>query len=299
MGKTLATGALAELAKDAVIGEELDAIFGMPAGDIDLSNPDEETVVPEPKVVEEPVEEEKEDEEEEEKDETEVTSPVAPVIVTVDPNEALVNALRLAFPAQQIQAPLAPVKQMTQEEIDVALNVWKATPEWIAKFENPETRVTALEEQSRGIARQAATMSNVLLQEREQAQQAQLAPLLQAQQQATVKEWRDDFDSAYPQLAKPEFTPILKLVTDNLKAQNFVPKDRAHAFETIAAATASLLSGVNPTFKLEAPKSRTPTKTTMPKLPTTTAGGGGGAGGKPKTPTGSTGNRSKGVEVFD
>jgi len=306
MPAPLTTGAVAELVKSSTVagGTDLDDIFDVDVKEPDLSKPDVVTNVPETKEVEETTEVSDKDETvEEDVDTTETETPTTqttpepvsvPVVYSPD---ALVEALKKAFPTQA--APVQPAKVYTPEEINKALNVWEPDSEWIARYTNPETQVAALREMRDGMAKQTLTMANVLMQEELGKFQSQLQPVAEAQRENSVKQWRSDFDTSYPQLADPKFEPALKLITDSLKAQNFVPASKEHAFQTIAVAAEKLISGMDPAFKLDVPKTTGKTKTIMPKLPTTTAGGGGGAGGKPQAAKSATGNRSTGIEVFD
>ena len=62
-----------------------------------------------------------------------------------------------------------PPKEMTVQEAKRLLNVWEPTPEWLAKYDNIETRDQAIAEQRDGLIRQADTIMRYRMNEMQQA----------------------------------------------------------------------------------------------------------------------------------
>ena len=62
-----------------------------------------------------------------------------------------------------------PQKEMTRRGGTKLLNVWEPTKEWLAKYDNLETRDQAIAEQRDGLIRQADTIMRYRMNEMQQA----------------------------------------------------------------------------------------------------------------------------------
>lgn len=213
--------------------------------------------------------------------------------------EAL-NNLAASLPKKETPAP----KQLTQEELDAALNKYEVSDELLAKLDNPETRKEALREIAGGAAKEGATLATILMNEQMGELRNQIAPILHAQAQAQLEKQRNDFLSEYPALNDEAFTPIIEIAAAQLQKEGKVPKTVTEARQLLAERAGGLIKKVNPAFDVKAKsaqqKQATQKTTTVPRQATgTPKAGGGGGGGSSKTATPAERNRSAGVEVFD
>lgn len=193
------------------------------------------------------------------------TKPAAPPLVDAAALAAQFGqVLSQHLPQQkQEQAPLSP------EEAKKLLKVWEPDEKWLTDFDNLESRKAAIAAMRDGVVQQAAVLAQHYVQE----MQAQLHPQLQAVQQFQAQQREQRFHSAHPALAKPEFTPIVQAVAQNLvqKGQRF--NDEKSLFDAIANGVESVFKAHNPEFKL------TGQKPAAGGIPVTTPGSGSAAGG--------------------
>jgi hypothetical protein len=86
------------------------------------------------------------------------------------PSSPTVDARALAHEfgsviGQHFQPQQAPPRQITPEEARKLLNVWEPSNEWLAKYDNLETRTSALAELRDGLIRQADTIAQYRMRE--------------------------------------------------------------------------------------------------------------------------------------
>lgn len=189
--------------------------------------------------------------------------------------------------------PVAPEPaRLTPEQIQQKLNVWMPTKEWIAKFDNLETRDAAIAEQRDGLIRQADTIAQLRMQEMQTANDAKYAPVLayMEQQEAIARESR--FDSAYDVLAKPELKPLIGAVAKSMAERGMTFNDEKTMFDALAKEVETVIKVGTPTFTLNAAGAAQPKTKTNGRapnaIPVTSGGGGGGGGGQGKPPAAST-----------
>lgn len=187
--------------------------------------------------------------------------------------------LRKSMPPPAVPAQ----KELSQEEMETALNKFKVTPEWIARYDNLETRSAAMQEMVDGTARHADTIAQARLMQQNKQWEERFTPLIEQQRQQAAVETEKAFHAAYPDLAKPELAPVVGAIVQSLSASGQKFSKRSEFFDAVA-------NGVDGVFKAHNPEYK-PTRTKVPvannSLPLTTPGaGGGGGGGQPATTTG-------------
>ncbi len=165
--------------------------------------------------------------------------------------------------------------QLTPEEAKKLLNVWDPTPEWIAKFDNLETRNAAIAEMRDGLIKHADTISQHRLKELQSALEEKFAPALERIRQMDERAAEERFDKAFPQLAKPTLRPLIQAVAKNLADKGKKFDDEASMFAAIASGAEAVIKETNPDFKLTAGSSPAPKKNSN-AIPVTTPGAGGG-----------------------
>jgi hypothetical protein len=192
-----------------------------------------------------------------------------------------------------------PQREMTVEEAKKLMSVWEPTKEWLAKYDNLETREQAIAEQRDGLIRQTDTLMRYRMQEMMQQMEQQYAPALEMvrQQEARAGEWR--FAQAFPQLNRQELRPLLFSVAQSYLANGSRFNSERELFTAIARGVESVIKVSNPQFSLESngttgavPQGRR-TGHTAGALPVTTPGAGGGGMRGPGPP------KPRGLAIFD
>lgn len=172
--------------------------------------------------------------------------------------------------------------KLTPEQIKAKLNVWEPTKEWLAKYDNLETREAAIAEQRDGMIRQSDTIAQLRMQEMQGALDAKYAPVLafMQQQEATARETR--FDTAFPVLGKPELKPLIGAVAKSMADRGMTFNDEKSLFEAVAKEVETVIKVGNPAFTISAVGAAKPKSTgrSPNSIPTTSGGGGGGGGGQ-------------------
>jgi hypothetical protein len=216
---------------------------------------------------------------------------------------AQVDARQLAAEFGQVigQHFQPPRQQISVEEAKRILNVWEPTPEWLAKYDNLETRNQAIAEQRDGLIRQADTIMQYRMREMQQMMEERYAPVVHhmRQQEARAGEWR--FAQSYPQLNNPALRPLLFSVAQNLLAAGARFRSEGEMFQAIARGVESVIKVSNPQFSLEAaaasngkPVGQSGGQRPVGSLPVTTPGAGGGGGPKGPAPV-----KPRGLAIFD
>jgi hypothetical protein len=224
----------------------------------------------------------------------------------VAPAAPQVNARELAAEFGQVigQHFQPPPKEISQAEAKRLLNIWEPTKEWLAKYDNIETRDQAIAEQRDGLIKQADTLMRYRMGEMQRAMEERFSPALQHMQaeQARAGEWR--FSQAFPQLNKVELRPLLFSVAQSILASGARFSGEAELFTAIARGVESVIKVSNPQFSLEAngnggrgvavPQVGKRTGPTAGSIPVTTPGAGGSGGTKGTGPP-----KPRGLAIFD
>lgn len=235
--------------------------------------------------------------------EPEVTEPVTeakPPVVTVDAAElakSFGDVLAERFPKAPTPAEKT-VDTLTPEESKRLLNVWEPTPEWLKKYDNLDTRAEAIAEQRDGMVKHVDTISQFRLREIRKEMEGKFGPALTYMEEARERETVSRFNVAYPQLADPALGGLIKTVTTDLQKQGKKFTVEKDLFDEVAKGVEAVIKVGNPDFKLTAGSSPAkPTKkgSSPNSIPVTTPGAGGGTAAiKP-----ATGNKPRGLAIFD
>lgn len=216
-----------------------------------------------------------------------------PTPVHLDPT-AFAEALRAAGfgQPQQQQQQIAPERQLTQEEIDQQLGVWKATDEWNKRLLDPDTQAAAIAEMQGATIRQAVLMSRHLEADlRQKAIQEALAPVmaqlekaqpaLQQAEQLRSEQVIKTFHARHPLLADPKLAPIIKQSYAAVRASGQQFATQEQAFDAIANTATEVIRAVKPDFgQPTAPVQQQQQQQQPPAVPPPTGGAtGGGSGG--------------------
>lgn len=197
-------------------------------------------------------------------------------------------------------------RQMTPDEEAEYFRVYnptKSRPDFFKKFFNlgdDADEMTVKERQElfadmqQGLVRQSATAAAYMIKQLEAQFEQRYAPLMEHYQQAQAKEIRDSFNGAYPALADPKFSALLRAKAESLRDKSF--PTREEYFKVLAESTAADIKAIVPDFDLGAGASKSkPTPGTTPRTPRTSVGGSGGAGGGGAKPA----TRDKSADIFE
>lgn len=199
----------------------------------------------------------------------------------------------------------APPKEITVEEAKRLLNVWEPTKEWLARYDNLETRDQAIAEQRDGLIRQADTIMRYRMNEMQQAMEQRYGPVIGYMQQQEAAAGEHRFSQAYPQLNHPGMRPLLFSVAQSILHSGTRFSGERELFTAIARGVESVIKVSNPQFSLEsngangqgaaAPAGTRRTGHTPGAIPVTTPGSGGGGGGQKGTGP----PKPRGLAIFD
>ena len=230
--------------------------------------------------------------------------PQEPSTAQAGPPPAVVDARALASEFGQVigQHFQPPPKEMTAEEAKRLLNVWEPSKEWLAKYDNLESREQALAELRDGLIRQSDTITQYRLREMMGQMQQAYGPVVQYMQQMEAKSGEARFREAYPELGVDGVRPLLFAVSQNLLAQGVPFRSEAELFAAIAGGVEAVIKVSNPEFKLNggnrgvAPNVRRKSGPPVAAggIPVTTPGSGGGGGMK-----GPALAKPRGLAIFD
>lgn len=188
----------------------------------------------------------------------------------------------------QPQAPVAPAEvQLTPEELDKKLGVWKADDAWVAKVRDPDTMVQAILEMREGTLRQALFTVGAYLKDhyqpdiekRLEAIGQTIQPVQEMAQKQADKETWEAFTTRHPTLADPKFKKLNHWAFTEVRNSGVKFNSREEIFDAIAAKTTEVIREVNPAFgQPGAPAQPVTTATPVTQLPPPTAGASGSAG---------------------
>jgi hypothetical protein len=193
-----------------------------------------------------------------------------------------------------------PQRQISVEEAKKLLNVWEPVPEWLAKYDNMDTRAQALAELRDGFIRQADTITQYRLRELQEQIEERIAPWVAhgRRQEALAGEWR--FTQRFPQLGDPSFRPLLFSVAQSMLAGGARFRNEEEMFNMLAKGVEGMMKLSNPAFSLEAGASSGGRPVggmqgrPVGALPVTTPGSGGGSGNRAPTAA-----KPRGLAIFD
>jgi hypothetical protein len=221
------------------------------------------------------------------------TPPAAP---TVDV-EKLAKAFGQELRTQQGEKEKKGVDDLTPEEAAKILNVWQPSKEWIAKFDNLDTREAALKELRDGVVKNSDTITQHRLKELSDAVDTKYGGVVEFMQNYQNEQTEKRFTEKYQQLADPTTMKIVKAVADDLVKNGKKFDDEASLFKALAEGTEAVIKVHNPNFKLSAgsnPATKTKTGQSSGSIPVTTPGAGGGTGGK-----GGDTAKPRGLAIFE
>src|SRR4029077_8482347 len=154
----------------------------------------------------------------------------------VAPAAPQVNARELAAEFGQVigQHFQPPRKELSQEEAKRLLNFWEPTKEWLAKYDNIETREQAIAEQRDGLMKQADTIMRYRMGEMQRAMEERYSPVVTYMQQQGAQGGEHRFAQAFPQLNKVELRPLLFSVAQSMLASGARFNGEQELFTAIA-----------------------------------------------------------------
>lgn len=230
-----------------------------------------------------------------------VETPPAPAAPTVDA-AALAKSLGAeiagAMRQQQQSEPAKrkTVDDLTPEEAEKLLNVWKPTKEWTTKFDNLETRDEAVKEMRDGVVKHNDTIGQYRIREALDGVHAQYKPVLEFMQRYENEQAEKRFNTAHPELAKPEYKKVVEAVANDLQRQGKKFDSEKELFDELSKGVEAVFKVSNPNFKLSAgsnPAAKTTKGQSTNGIPVTTPGAGGGGGGK-----GNDAEVKRGIAIF-
>jgi len=200
--------------------------------------------------------------------------PPAPqkVELTEDTIKALVGSL--PGPPALAAAP-QPERQMTQEELDKAMNVFRVTPQHMKALGLSEEAAEYMNEIVTGAVRQAVTMAMLAQRKLQTDLEGRLTPLQKYMNEANEQKLRAEFFSKHEDLKDVE--TLVEAVYSRLSTSGVQFKTKDEAFKAIADQTRQLLAKLRPVGQGGGGDGGTATKPAN-KMSTVTTGGRGGAG---------------------
>lgn len=200
---------------------------------------------------------------------------------TVDPT-AIATAVTQALAQHQGSQQQA---QPARSDADLAkeLNVFTATPELyksILGVDAQPEQVAALNNAFQGVAKQAVTIAQVLMQRELSSIRSELAPYITHTRDAAAKEQVTLFETEFPQLKNHKH--VYELVYNQVKASGQKFPDAASARKFVGEQTLAFLAKSNIPLSSSQP-STSPTRTaaqpqSRPMAPTSVGGRSGGSG---------------------
>lgn len=174
--------------------------------------------------------------------------------------------------------------ELSQEEREKLIDLWEPTKDWLTKYDNLETREEALREMRNGMAKSAATISKLRVDELKEELNGTLEETRAYLRDMQNKAAEERLAEAYPDLVKPELDLIVKAVTKQLIEGGAKFANEKALFDALAEGVTSVMhAGGATNFKLSSGSNpvnkQTKAKTNPNAIPVTTPGAGGQAGG--------------------
>ena len=204
------------------------------------------------------------------------------------------DALGKHFPKSADQASAQP-KQLTPEEAKKLLNVWEPDDAFLQEFDNIDSKKAAIAKMRDYFIKQADTLAQVRMQDMQERMEKQLETkyghISKHYEAESAKGRQTRFETKYPDLAKPELSPLLQAVATGLQAQGKTFDSEESLFDELAKGVEAVIKVNNPEFKLTAAQAAA-IKQQPNRIPVTTPGSGGAASGTGKPASGSKGPKA-------
>jgi hypothetical protein len=204
------------------------------------------------------------------------------------------NQMAAAF---RPQAPQAAQQQMSQEDMDKALRVFKPTAKHIERLfnsDNLEDQVAVLSEILASQSEHTQTVMGYAMRMQQEQISQQYSPVLQMVEKQKMSQFVGGVIGQYPALKGHD--RLVEQAIQTLKAQGYQPASGADAARAIAGQVESLIKTVNPNFSVSARPNQQRQQTTMPAM----ASLGGGNTGRASGAAGSRGGKKEAFnEIWD
>jgi len=176
-------------------------------------------------------------------------------------------------------------KQLTPEEIDAQLQVWKPSEDLYDRLSAPETRGAAFIEMRDGIMRQALTAVQHMLGSETGKIREEFAGVQTFAQEQRATKLREQFTTTYPALQKYE--KIMPMVSAALEKSGYKPQSVEEGFKKLADEAAKVIKeNFDPEFDLASKPNDQSGQNGQP--PMSTAPQRGGQGGASSTKSGAS-----------
>lgn len=174
-------------------------------------------------------------------------------------------------------------RQMTPEEIDAALQVWKPADDLYDRLGNPETRLAAFVEMRDGLIKQSMTAAQHMIAMELEKVRGEVEPIRSFAQEQRAEKLRNQFTEQYPALK--QYEKLMPMVTAALERSGFKPKSVEDGFKTLADEAAKVIkANFDPDFDLSVkPTNQNPNPQGAPTMAKTSSRGGQGGAGSGKT----------------
>lgn len=229
--------------------------------------------------------------------------PIAKIESEEEPTKAanadLIAALKEAFPQPRVPDKVETPVELSDEERDKILKVYKPAADLATRLANPETSAAAMQEMIDGVRNEQRTFAFQVAKELVAKSLQDRDTAMQQQQTAaqTAQQMRDQLYTSYPVLKDENMKGVVKAAALLLKSEGYVPKTADEMIKTLAERVEKEAKAVNPAFSL----SSVPTKpnTTKTPKPTSSTPGGGKGGAAVRTEGAKAYTPAKGTEIFD
>lgn len=170
---------------------------------------------------------------------------------------------------------------MTEEEARKLLKTWEPDDEWFKRYDNLDSRKTAVLEMRDALMTQADTLAQARMHELISGLRGEIGPQLESVRAYADQQRDERFVKAFPQLGKPELRPLVMAIADDLAKKGSKFQSESEAFTALANGVEAVMKANNPDFKLEPAGSNPEDRNkgqNQNQIPTMTPGAGGGTG---------------------
>jgi len=206
-------------------------------------------------------------------------------------------AIKKAGLGGQSQQQQAPQKQYTEQDFEKMFNVFRVSPDFVAKLrsDNPEEVVGVLQSISDGINKQAVTLASYMIKQVEDRLAGQVGPLAEYINQQKTQALTEEFYKANDDL-RP-YGSLVDAVVNQMKANGYAPPDKQTAFKDVARQVRDMVSKFKSNGANGQAQTQQQSSTAAGVMPQIQSGGQGGVGGGSRG--GGQSNKPAGLEVFD
>ena len=206
------------------------------------------------------------------KEEAPTPSPITPDAIA----EAVARGMAASKPVEQTPPP----RQLTQEEINEQLGVFKVTPEVASQLGLPPESAPVLDQVLQSVVKQAIRTANVLVQHERQELMNTLTPHISFAQQQRALMLQQQFESQYEHLKG--YGPVVEAASKQLMESGFKGSTE-EVMKKVAEGAEVILKRMNIDPKATKAGATAPASS-KPKMSTVASGGGqGGAGAQTGT----------------